>query len=295
MKSEDNSTTKVNPIGKRYGRWTVKEITKKQNKAKSLVTYWLCKCECGTIKEVHPSTLRRGLSTSCGCSRFDFKTDPTGQRYGRWTVVKLTRVYKGKYSRVRWICECDCGTLKEVDPSNLRCGKSVSCGCSLVKTDFTGQRIGNWTVIEMAKERKGNKVHWICKCACGTIREITSDRLKNEGTKSCGCLYDKRQNFEVYFKEAYKEGTNLANIASKKARSNTGIVGVSKLKNGKFNASICFRGKSYSRGTYETLEEAVEAREKAEIEMFAPILKKYEHVCYKKSQEKQADSNMFEQ
>lgn len=31
-------------------------------------TYWVCKCDCGNIKEVLSSNLVRGLSRSCGCS-----------------------------------------------------------------------------------------------------------------------------------------------------------------------------------------------------------------------------------
>ena len=264
----------MNFVGNKIGKWTIIEKVKRSTGKD--VHYFKCKCDCGTIKEVCPSSLKRGTSTSCGCSRFDFKTNPAGQRYGRWTVVKPIRIYKGKYSRVRWICKCDCGIIKEVDPSNLRCGKSVSCGCSSVKVDLAGQKIGNWTVIDMVKERKKHgKIYWICKCACGTIKEVSAETLKNGESKSCGCLYDTRKNFEKYYEEAYKEGTNLANIASKKSRSNVGVVGVSKLKNGKFYASICFKGKSYNKGIYETLEEAVDARKRAEKEMFAPILKKY--------------------
>ena len=50
--------------GKIFENWTVLKRGKQRNGA-----YWLCKCVCGTIKEVHSATLRKNLSKSCGCMR----------------------------------------------------------------------------------------------------------------------------------------------------------------------------------------------------------------------------------
>lgn len=51
-------------VGKRFGRWTVLEavgIDKHQNSLFKVL------CDCGTEKVVIGSTLRRGISKSCGC------------------------------------------------------------------------------------------------------------------------------------------------------------------------------------------------------------------------------------
>lgn len=52
--------------------------------------------------------------------------DLTGHKYNRWTVLKLL-----PYDRTQtyWLCQCACGTLKEVEGYNLKMGKSKSCGC----------------------------------------------------------------------------------------------------------------------------------------------------------------------
>lgn len=50
-------------LGTKFGRWTV--IGKKIRRNNR--TYILCKCDCGTIKEVQYQNLRNGISTSCGC------------------------------------------------------------------------------------------------------------------------------------------------------------------------------------------------------------------------------------
>lgn len=46
-----------------------------------------------------------------------------GDQYGRWTV--LCNVELPGY----WLCECACGTVKEVRGAHMRSGASPSCGC----------------------------------------------------------------------------------------------------------------------------------------------------------------------
>ena len=54
------------------------------------------------------------------------KKDLTGQRFGRWLVLKRDDS-KTKYPY--WICQCDCGKVVSVYGSSLTGGKSLSCGC----------------------------------------------------------------------------------------------------------------------------------------------------------------------
>lgn len=52
----------------------------------------------------------------------------TGQRFGRWTVIKLAG-RNPKSGEPMWLCKCDCGTEKVVRSSSLKSGASRSCGC----------------------------------------------------------------------------------------------------------------------------------------------------------------------
>jgi hypothetical protein len=52
--------------------------------------------------------------------------DESSKTYGRWTVLKYSRV---EHKKSYWICICQCGTEKEVQGYNLRSGQSISCGC----------------------------------------------------------------------------------------------------------------------------------------------------------------------
>jgi hypothetical protein len=54
--------------------------------------------------------------------------DETGNRYGRLVVIERAQ-QKTKHGKIRWICRCDCGTVKPVLAASLRGGATVSCGC----------------------------------------------------------------------------------------------------------------------------------------------------------------------
>lgn len=57
------------------------------------------------------------------------KLIPSGERFGRLTVVGNGKYRSGR--RTRWVlfCFCECGASKDVDRYNLISGKVLSCGC----------------------------------------------------------------------------------------------------------------------------------------------------------------------
>jgi len=101
-------------------------------------TYWWCRCECGTEKEIRIDGLTNGSITSCGCRIPEEKKrnqqgilsgdaeDLSGREFGRWKVIRLDRVKNGRWF---WVCKCECGTEKTVNAVGLRNGQSKSCGC----------------------------------------------------------------------------------------------------------------------------------------------------------------------
>ena len=48
--------------------------------------------------------------------------------------------------------------------------------------DMVGERIGAWTVVARVASRGKQGARWLCKCACGTTREITTARLRGTPT-----------------------------------------------------------------------------------------------------------------
>lgn len=57
------------------------------------------------------------------------------------------------------------------------------------KIDITGQSFGRLTVIKECEERRNGKLFWHCKCECGNYTDVVSQHLRNESTRSCGCLF----------------------------------------------------------------------------------------------------------
>lgn len=71
----------------KFGRWTV--LQKGPQTTSGLL--WVCRCDCGTQREVIGDTLKKGLSRSCGCSGKDWcrshgmEGSPT---YESWSHMK---------------------------------------------------------------------------------------------------------------------------------------------------------------------------------------------------------------
>lgn len=93
---------------------------------------WLCECKCGTKKIIIGTHLRRGKIVSCGCYSKDqlskkFLDDLTNKSFGKLTVLsRVSGTFNGK---VKWKCQCECGSIIEVFADALRSGHTKSCGC----------------------------------------------------------------------------------------------------------------------------------------------------------------------
>jgi hypothetical protein len=158
----------VDLTGQKFNHWTVLE---ELGNGKILCQ---CDCENQTVKILDKYSVKKGKSTSCGCSKAFEKFK--GKQFGYWTVIEdIDKDYS--------LCRCICGKEKKVQRAHLKNGTSISCGCKkAIKNDITGQTINYWTVL---KELGAGKV--LCQCICGTQREVYKNALLNGTTKSCGC------------------------------------------------------------------------------------------------------------
>lgn len=130
----------IDLTNKRFGRLTVlhKDNTRKTNSG----SYWICQCDCGKIKSIKSSSLRRGEIISCGCYRTQQIMESkakngtidnlVGQRFGFLTVLKKDELKTKETGIVYWICQCDCGKIKSIRGHNLKRkdeNRTISCGC----------------------------------------------------------------------------------------------------------------------------------------------------------------------
>ena len=114
-------------------------------------------------------------------------TDLTGQQFGKWIVLRQDEERSGADTSY-WICKCECGTERSVAASNLRRGKSASCGCRNNLKAMIGEKYGKWRVTGVAEEKKPwGKTFVVCVCECGAQKEIEPHKLRHGKTRSCGC------------------------------------------------------------------------------------------------------------
>lgn len=121
--------------------------------------------------------------------------DISGNKYGRLTTINRVEPPKNiKHKRVHWLCKCDCGNELVVSASSLTTGHTQSCGCLFREVgksntiDLIGERFGRLTVTAKTDKRQGRTIVWKCKCDCGNVTEVSSDNLRTNHTRSCGCL-----------------------------------------------------------------------------------------------------------
>lgn len=115
-----------------------------------------------------------------------------GLRFGKLTVLTVNRIDRylqdnGKYQNIKYFnCQCDCGNIAVVRQASLNTTKS--CGCARTEenksrsADISGEKFNRLTAI--SKEGKD----WKCICECGAIVYTSVTKLRNNNTKSCGCL-----------------------------------------------------------------------------------------------------------
>lgn len=111
--------------------------------------------------------------------------DLTGKIFGKLTVKR--RDLNSASGAIRWICNCTCGSLKTVRGSDLKLGKTKSCGCSQGQAapDLVGKQFGLLTVISR-EGFIGIQSAWLCECSCGKTIRVRRNGLK-QGQQSCGC------------------------------------------------------------------------------------------------------------
>ena len=80
-----------NIIGNHYGRWTVIAFSHTHHRA----SYWVCRCDCGTIRTHQRSALIGKTTLSCGCLRGEqlaARNKTHGKRYtpeyNSWRAMK---------------------------------------------------------------------------------------------------------------------------------------------------------------------------------------------------------------
>ena len=125
---------RVDLTGEKFSRLTVVGYA---GNDKSGSSTWLCRCNCEekTEKIVSAKDLKSGGTKSCRClnresaSLRNVESDLTGQPFGRWFVLQPCGFNSQRQRLYECQCSCKKKTVKIVIGSDLKNGKSKSCGC----------------------------------------------------------------------------------------------------------------------------------------------------------------------
>lgn len=106
------------------------------------------------------------------------------KKYGRWTIIEQ--------NEDKYLCICDCGKERLVKIDNLLNGRSKSCGCLRKEiiskrklNDLSGRTFGKWFVIRRLENDKWNMTKYLCRCSCGTEKDVYAKHLNSGDSNGC--------------------------------------------------------------------------------------------------------------
>lgn len=209
--------------GMRFGHWTV---IRYDHTNKHRIKYFLCRCDCGTVKPVRGTALIKGTSTAC--SRKCCETIFPGQRFGKWTVLRADK------SRPRYYwCRCDCGTERSVYAHSLLAGTSKSCGCMRNNQPFIRRKSGT---LEKYRDCVGKKfgkllvtgfdeksLTFSCTCDCGNHITVRCHNIVSGDATSCGCQRQEtlRKNLKKKYEANVGKKINMLTVDKCYYKNNT--------------------------------------------------------------------------
>lgn len=219
-----------------------------------------------------------------------------GKTFGLLTVVEDLGVYKKEGNKKKdhyYSTICECGNKKIISKSNLTKKGKRSCGCLINSDkikDIAGERFGKLVAVKSKKNKHG-RFSWFCVCDCGNEVLVDISNLTAGSVKSCGCLRKESEQAKEQSKKlakigqgvlkdkVLKEGTRIDILHKKNPQKNNKTssrrgVCFSK-RTGKWIAYLNFKGKRKNLGSYNTEDEAIQAREIAEETYFKPTLERY--------------------
>ena len=258
---------------------------------------WLCRCDCGNEKIIRGEFLRNGSTMSCGCLKI---IDLTGQRFGNLTVIERAEDHfsKNGNKKICWKCICDCGKEHITTSEILRGGDCKSCGC--ISSKIRSEKIRKYNIYDLSGDygigytEEGNEFyfdledynkikdyywnyiseqnHHLIAYKIGEQTHLYLHRLiMNLDDKSLVVDHINPLHPEDNRKQNLRICTQANNTINSGIQRNnksgvTGVVWVEQIN--RWTAQITYQKKRIHLGSFENLEDAIKARENAEIKYF---------------------------
>lgn len=224
-------TKRKDETGNRYGRLTALEPVMGRGRV-----HWICQCTCGGTTIVYGSSLRRGLTKSCGCLAKEIaaKVAPINARKTSWKREKKNKITRSG------------GTAFIHLPNGMLAMISVK-DVLLVKELCWGGLCGGGG--NYVRSSSGIYLH---RLILGVVRDRTRQVDHRDGNP----LNNRRSNLRIK--------SRSANIQkSRRAPGKSGYRGVWSPRKGVFAARLTVDRKMIHLGEFSSLEEAAAAYNRA--------------------------------
>ena len=125
-----------------------------------------------------------------------------GKKYGKLTVIGIGGYYK---TSIKYLCQCECGTIKSVSRTALLSGRTKSCGCH------------NIEIIIKRNTKHNMRYSRIYEIWCGIKKRCNNNKSinhKNYGER--GITYDSKwETFQGFYEDmgsTYKDGLTIERV-----------------------------------------------------------------------------------
>lgn len=267
-------------IGDRVGMMTIISREGYKEYPSGKVILYKCLCDCGN--EVIKTTSNLSTQKSCGCLKTK-REDFTGRKVGKLAVQSKVSS-EGKFDT--WLCRCDCGNEVTKTSVYLRVYKG-SCGCDNPRNTTHKHTVDRkhspeysvWNSMVGRCERPntdayemyGKRGISVCDRWSPTKGGSFENFLEDMGERPEGFTLDRIDNNGNYEKDNCRwttisvQGFNQ----SRRVTNKSGRTGVHWNKQlGKWESYITKDRNKIGLGYYSLFEEAVKARECAELKYF---------------------------
>ena len=220
-----------------FGEWTVieRDVDKSKEKKSS---YWFCKCSCGEIKSVRSADLKKGKSLSCGHSKYDVIADKVSESRKGENTYDMSGEYGIGYTMLGY------SFLFDKDDYDL------------IKDYYWYVNTKGYVVSSKSRNNKGGLL-MMHRLIMGKPQGYMIDHINRNRNDNRRC------NLRLADAKLNSQNRNLGK------NNKSGYLGVFREGN-KWRVEICNR----YVGAYDTYEEAVEARRKAELELWGEIIER---------------------
>lgn len=202
--------------------------------------------------------------------------DLSDKRFGS-LVAKFPTKEKTKNGSFIWLCECDCGNTIELATRVLVHNGRKNCGC-------TGRKVKNHGLSKTSEYVSWQNMLARCRRNIEYYEDVEvcerwdtykggsfENFFEDMGKRPEGSTLNRVSGAKIYSKETCEWTDTVVQSYDQKRRKDniSGKTGVSwNLKSSKWEARIGKGNKIHILGLFVQLEDAIKARESAEIELF---------------------------